>query len=251
MSKKASRIILDEEAEAERLFSIVPTSIRYKDIFIMAKYLYSKGENTMSVKNKLLGYCESSETYNYVVEGNTLDSAIKNAKLYDIKKSGLKIGITKKETDILGKLSHRDYRVALYILYVSKLEKYQSSDGDKNKPKRFECYFSHGIEDAVKSCSNTKMSRNAIYDLSHRLFLANVLVPKIGRNWVYWEVICSDFDSKKFEFIIDSSCDFNSQIQYYCVNCGKKLEKKSKMHELCDECHSTQVKEKDRIRKSL
>ena len=237
MTKRAKKIILDEEKEAKRLLSEPPSSTRYRDLLILSKYFINKGFQKNEIKDKLLEYCESSGVYNYIVEGNILDGAIKKSYLYEFKQTGLKIGITKKECDILKKLSHKDYRIALYILFISKLEKFQKIDRDKKKPKKFDCYFNHEIGDAVYNCSSSKMSKKAIYDLSNRLYKNGILEPILGRNWVYWKILCADFDGKKFEFILDSSVDFSCQIKYYCITCGKQLSQKSKMRDDCNDCY--------------
>jgi hypothetical protein len=238
--KKSKRIILDEKKEAEKILLTNPEKyITFNILFLLAKYYYSLGLDYKKSKKKIIEYCMKSEYFNLTLRESSIDKALKNAKFYDLKSFDYKIPITKKEIDKLKLLTHKEYKVALYMLFIAKLDKYQGKKKNK-KVKSFNLYYNHDIKTAYynvtdegKERGRHTLSDNDGLKLLYSLKQKGILVPTMWRTHV---ILCADLENtKEVEFIIDASKSFNSQIKYYCIKCGKTTEKNK--HDYCDECY--------------
>lgn len=244
-NKNAKKIILDEEKEAERLLSSPTGEINYNKLSLMAKYLYSKGMNKKNVYSKIIEYCRKSEVFNIIFFEKMISDVVRKSKIYTPKKSNFKISITKKEVDVIKTLSHRYYKIALYMLFVAKIEKYQSYKKEKKlKTISFRTYLNYDIESAMYS-SGFETSKKEIFLIGEKLVDCGFGRPILGTY--NWEVYCADFDSKDSEFVIDGDLDFDGQIKYYCIKCGNSCVK-SKKHDFCESCYFVKVKEDTRKR---
>lgn len=234
--KKANRVILDEEKEAENILSSPTGEIMYDKVFLIGKYFYSKGYSRKKVHLEILKYCEKSELFNVIFSSRMINYVLNKSKSYKLRKSNFKISITKKEVDVIKSLPHRYYRVALYMLFVAKMEKYQTFKKEKKaKNKSFRTYFNYDLESAMYS-SGLPTSKKEIISMGEKLFDCGFGEPILGTY--KWEIFIADFNSRDSEFVIDGDLDFESQIKYYCLQCGKKTEKPKK-REYCDECYSS------------
>lgn len=128
--------------------------ITFKVIFLLAKYYYSLGLNHKQTKKKVLEYCFSSEYFNLTLREDAINKALTTAKFHALKSSNFAIPITKNEISKLKVLSHSDYRIGLYMLFVAKLEKYQSVKSKNNKVKSFSLYFNYLIKTAYYNVVN-------------------------------------------------------------------------------------------------
>lgn len=247
-SRKAKRIILDERIEAERILSSEPEKyITFRTMLLLGKYFYSFGLSNREVKKKLCDYCVKSEGFNFVLRGFTIDKALKKAKMYNLKSSDYRIPITEKEILKLKVLPHKDYRLALYIIFITKLEHFQKLTNDKvkSKAKSFTPYFNHDLKTAfynfntVTKSNNKGVSAKEELEILHRLCMAKIIEPTYRKSLI---VKCIDFDnSRNIEFIIDASKDFISQIQYYCMSCGDKVDK-TKKNNYCSNCYRLELR---------
>lgn len=250
---KFKKIILDEELEAQKLLSSSEAlkEITFRQLFIIGKYYFSQGMTTQNVRKKMKEYCSRYNLYNDVLQNSSFEYALKKSKLYSgLKKSNYKISITKSEFDILKKIPRKYYKLALYILFVSKIEHYQNFNKRSSKKTRnFLVYSNHSIKEYSmnlgKPISELEECRIG-YELSKVGFIEPILYGKMGFGWV---VSCANFENKNSIFIIDGSLDFNSQIKWYCQRCENILENKSKRHEYCSNCYHEIRKEKDIKRK--
>ncbi len=248
MAKKGSRIILDEKLEVEKILSFPTLNIDYKKIFKIAKYYYEEGLNTRQVEEKILEYCNKSDVFNIYFFRDMIDRILKDAKSYHLRRSNQNIAITKKEIDVLKKLPHKIYRIALYILFISKFEKYQILSKKKLNNKRgFKTYFNYSLESALYSVQELKGGANRLSKKEEieigRVLTKAGIIKMIFSIKSAWEVIISDFESKDVEFAIVSNLDFDSQIKYYCVKCGNEC-KKSKKHDFCENCFSEDLRKR-------
>jgi len=245
INKKAKRIILDEKNEAERILSKKPEKyITYKTLLIISKYYYSIGLDYKKTKKKVVEYCMSSEYFNFTLREKTIDKALKDAKFYDLKSSNYKIAITKKEISKLKILNHKEYKIALYMLFIAKLNRYQGEKKSK-KTKSFNIYYNYDIKTAYYNVinesninGNNTISEIQSLRLLHNLKVAGILVPTM---WRTHNLLCCDLENTRdIEFIIDASKNFNSQIKYYCIKCGNQTEKNK--HDYCDDCYKKDLR---------
>lgn len=243
---KPKRIIIDEEKEALRLLSADKVFFDYGALRILSKYYFSLGLQPSEVKKQITKYLQKVEFYNETFYEADIDNIIKKARFYKLKRADLKIAITKKEVDVLKVLNHKDYRVALYMLFLAKAEKYQSIKKGQKKTKSFKTFLNHDIKSCAYAVGVSLNSKQTL-QLGRRLYLAGVIEPILLENTL---IITCASDDKKIEFVIDGKEDFLSQIKYYCVKCGEVVISKRKYHDLCDNCYKEKVREKDRLRKS-
>jgi hypothetical protein len=245
--KKAKKIILDEARRAEEILSSVVLEIKFDDVVLLAKYFFSKGLKPKQVKDKIIENCKRSELFNLMFFDKMIGVAVKKARLYNLRISNLKIAITKKEIDKLKKIPHKDYEVILYMLFVAKLQKFQSIKKDAvGQVKSFRTYFNYTLEDAMYSSGVYKehgvgSSKKDLIRIGREIFKNKIGTPFLNYNW---EMICADFESRDVEFILDGDLDFRSQIKYYCLGCGKQYDK-IKRYDFCEDCHSEDLKKRN------
>lgn len=239
--KRARKIIIDERGEVEKILASPPEKyVSFEVMKLIAKYYYDKGYTYKETKKKLIQYCKQSG-FNLVLREQTIDNALKKAKFLSLKSNDYKIPITNREVEKLRVLSHKDYRLALYMLFIAKLEKYQNISKKKNKSKSFSIYFNYDIRTAYynminEDSNNTKtISEREERETLRRLVLAGILVPTLNATH---ELLCADTENNKnIAFIIDASKPFLGQVVYYCAKCGKRIEAKSTQHDLCKVCY--------------
>ena len=248
--KKAKEIILDENLEVLDILSKPPENyITFNTMKLIGTHYYMLGLDTKQVRKKLLEYCMKSDYFNLTLRSDTMEKALTKAKFHILKSSNYKIGITRKEIDKLRMLSHSDYKVALYILFIAKLERYQKTNKKDKKAKSFITYFNYRLKTAYYNVTgnNNTLSKKDDVSMLNRLIVAGIAMPTLNQSLI---VLCADFEnSKNIEFIIDASRDFLSQIKYYCVACGKETKKNKRDH--CDECYKIirNESEKERLKK--
>lgn len=252
-NKKAKLIIFDEKGEAEKLLSQPPEKyITYKTMMLICKYYYSLGFDSKKVKKLLIDYCNSSEYFNFTLSEEKLNRAVRKAKLYSLNSFNYRIPITKNEVNKLKVLSHKDYRLALYILFITKLERYQNIKKKNAKAKTFSPYFHYDLRTAYYNMmrnfgnGNQTITKKEALDIFRRLYKAKILKPMINKETIM--VLCADFENKGTEFIIDASKPFLEQVKYYCLLCGKETAK-SRNHDFCKECYSEKRKN-DKLEKN-
>lgn len=247
---KGRRIILDERKEVEMILSSPTTNIDYRKIFMIAKYYYEQGLKKNQVEEKLLEYCNKSDVFNIYFFQDMIERILKKAKEYHLKRSDQNIAITKKETEILKVLPHKIYRIALYMLFVAKFEKFQNLSKNKKtkiKSKGFKTYFNYGIRTALYSVEEIKNEQNRfsqkeMVKISKIIANNGIAQPLFLAENEAWEILIADFESKDVEFVIESNLNFDNQIFYYCLKCGNKCEK-SKRHDYCMYCYKEIRKE--------
>lgn len=238
---KSVKIIIDEEQEALRILSSNEKFFNYKSIVLLAKYYYGLGLDTRKVKKQISEYLRKIEFYNPAFYDDDVDKIIKKNKFYSLKRADVKIAITKKESMVLKKLNHKDYRVAVYMLFLGKLEKFQSMKKNEKKTKGFSTFSNHDIKSCAYNVGINLTHKEAMM-LYHRLYLAKIIEP------LYMDarlIICANYDDKDVEFIIDGKKDFLPQIKYYCSNCGRMILEKAKYHEFCSECYRVDLKRRN------
>jgi hypothetical protein len=241
--EKSKRIVIDEEKEVARILSTTEKEFSYKSIYLLSKYYYSLGLSKKCVKNNIVEYLNKIEFNNDVFYEDDLEKILTKSKFYPMKRADLHVGITKSEIDVLKNLSHKDYKVALYILFLGKINKYQSIKIKETKAKSFKTFLNYNI----KTCAynvGIQLSEKEAFLLGHRLSLAGVIEPTLIEDTCV--ILCADYSDKKIEFIIDGKEDFLSQIKYHCTSCGKETKKNK--HDYCDECQSIKNKENNRKR---
>ena len=252
MASKGRFIVLDERLEVERILSSPSLDFDYRKVFMLSKYYYEEGLSKNQVRNKILEYCEKSGVFNIYFFQDAIDKILKDSSLFHLKKSNQNISITKKEINVIKKLPHKIYRIALYMLFVAKFEKYQVLSKKKiNKAKGFKTYFNYNIQTALNSIQKirggvNKLTKKEEIEFGKSIFQVGFAKPVFLSE--AWEIFVADFESKNVEFIIESEIDFDSQIKYYCLECGEVCNK-SKMHDLCEKCYDIKRKEYDRNRK--
>lgn len=246
MAKKGRRIVLDERKEVEKILSSPTLNIDYRKIFKIAKYYYEEGLKENQVEQKILEYCYKSDVFNIYFFRDMIDKILKDAKSYHLRKSNQNVAITKKEIDVLKKLPHKIYRIALYILFISKFEKYQILSKKKlNKARGFRTYFNYSLETALYSVQDLKGDANRLSKKEEveigKILTNSGIIKMVFSIKPAWEVLISDFESKDVEFAIESNLDFDNQIKYYCIRCGNVCAK-SKKHDFCEDCYGKDLR---------
>lgn len=240
--EKSKKIIIDEEQEVLRILTNPEKEFNYKSIYLLAKYYYSLGLPKKLVRKNILDYLDKIEFHNEVFYDKDLDKILNTSQLYQLKRADLHVGITKSEIEILRHLSHKDYRVALYILFLGKIDKYQSLKKNETKVKSFKTFLNHSIKTCAYNAGISLSEKESLL-LGHRLCLAGVIEPTFIEDT--FVISCADYSDKKIAFIIDGKKDFLSQINYYCVSCGKETKKNK--HDYCVECYKGVRNEQKRL----
>ena len=241
MGVKADKIIIDEEREAKRLLENPEPFFSFRSLMILAKYYYSLGLQPKDVKKEIQKYLSHIEFYNNEFYEKNIDKLIKKSRLFSLKRADIKVAITKKEIAILKKLSHRNYKIALYMLFLGKVEKYQHIKKGEKRARNFKTFLNYNVQSCAYNIG-INLTNNQAMKLGHELYLAGVIEPTYVEDGIV--LVCANDDNKNIEFVIDGKEDFLSQIKYYCTKCGNMTEK-FKRHDYCAECY----KEDLRIRK--
>lgn len=238
----------DEEKLALEILSKVPKTISYKEVGVICRYYYDLGLDTKKVKEKIYDYYSSHIEINSVVDYVFLDKIIQKNRLLSLRKSA-NIPITKKEIEVLKKLNHKDYKIAIYILFLVKLEKFQNIKKKDNKLRSFKYLLWHDI----RSCSSSigiSLTEKKAKELLHRFYLVGFAEPTLLGDYKRQSPICitcaDSSNGKNIEMVIEGKSDFLSQIKYYCISCGRETIK-SKMHDYCQDCYREKRKEDKRI----
>lgn len=241
MNRKSKKIIIDEEREALRLLGNRENFFNYKSIGLLARYFYGLGLDTKNVKKQIIEYLKGVEFYNSAFYDSDVDKIIQKNKLFSLKRADVRIAITKKESKILKKLCHKDYKIATYILFLGKLEKYQGVKKAKNKTRGFKTFFNHDIKSCAYNVGVNLTFKEAML-LSHRLYLAGIIEPLYMDACI---IPCANYDDKEVEFIVDGKQDFLPQLKYYCTECGSMISEKGKYHEFCGECYQKDLRKRN------
>lgn len=234
MKHKSKKIIIDEEAEALRLLANGEKTFNVKSITILSKYYFSLGLKPSNVKKNIIEYlCKFNILFELDYE-DVIDKIIFKNRYVSMKRADVVISITTSEMLLLKKLPHKDYLIALYALFIAKLEKLQIlKKRNINKLKSFKTFLNHDL----KSCAynvGVNLSELESMKLSNRLYVANILEPTFTGSYI---LKCADYDSKDLSMVIEGKKDFVSQVKYYCIECGNETEK-SKRHDYCKSCYS-------------
>jgi hypothetical protein len=234
---KAGRIILNEKTEAENILSQPPAKyIYFKTLIIIAKYYFDKGYKTKRVKKLILEYCNSSPDFNLVLREQAIGNALKKARLSSLKSDDYRIPVTNEEVKKLRVLSHIDYGIAVYMLVIAKMKKLESAGSRPRRPRSFFVFFNYDIKAAYYNVMKKTISTKNAYAMSRRFVKAGVIEPtQEGCNH---KILCADLrNTKDIAFVVDISKNILDQIVYYCEKCSSPIEKKSKMHDRCNECY--------------
>jgi len=246
-NRKAKRIIIDEEAEAVRLLENPEPYFSYGSVKLLARYYYSHGYKKKDVRNMIYVYLDGMSGYNPIEHEKDIEDILKKAKDAQLRKSGYNIAITKKEIEKLKVLPHKEYKIALYMLFLAKLGKHQPSKS--KRPKNFKTFLKfHDVKTCAYNVGINLTHRQSL-QMAHRFYLAGIIEPTfIGDDTIV--VSCADDSNKDVAFIISGNEDFESQIKYYCVECGNETVK-AKKHDFCTTCHSKKKREdtKNRVAK--
>lgn len=239
MTKKKTKILYDEEKFALEILSRTPNSISLREAGVLCRYYYDLGLDTKKVKQKITEFYSLYFPANQITDGLLLDVITQRNKLLSLKKSA-NIPITKKEIAILKKMPHKDYLVALYILFIVKLEKFQNINKKNNKKlKSFKYLLWHDIRSCALSVGISLTEKQG-YEMLHRFYKVGFAEPTlIGDYNIISPILISGADSyngKNIETVIEGKKDFVSQVKYYCVKCEKQTEK-SKRHDFCKACY--------------
>lgn len=244
--RKGRVIILDETLEAEKILSSPNPVIDYNKMLVIGKYFYyEKGFSKRDVEEKILEYCSRNETFNIYFFRDMIDRVLRDIKKRSIKKDGQNVAITKKEISMLKVLPHKIYRIALYMLFISKFEKYQKLSINKiQRPVGFKTYCNYPIETIIYSLEKSRGDFNR-FNKEEEKKIAKILLEKEVAKPVFlsraFEMLIADFESKDVEFVIESIFDFDNQIKYYCLKCGGVC-KKSKKHDFCEGCYQIDLR---------
>jgi len=234
---KANRIILNEKAEAEEILSQPPAKyISFQTLILISKYYFNKGYKTKHVKKLLLEYCNSSPDFNLVLREKAIGNALKKARLTSLKSDDYRIPVTNEEVKKLKVLSHIDYGIAVYMLVIAKMKKLESVGSRSKRPRSFFIFFGYDIKTAYYNAMKKTISTKNAYAMSRRFTKSGLIEPtQEGRGH---KILCADLrNTKDIAFVVDISKNILDQIVYYCEQCGSPIEKKSKMHDLCDKCY--------------
>jgi len=241
---KQTSIKYDEEKLAlEILSNKSPKMISARDAGVLCRYYYDLGLDTKKVRKKIYEFYSMHMDINSMVDNSVLDSIIQRNKLLVLKKSA-NIPITKKEMEVLKKLSHKDYKIAVYILFIVKLEKFQNIKKKDTKLRSFKYLLWHDIRSCALSVG-ISLSEQKSKELLHRLYEVGFAEPTLlgdYRRQSPISIICADSSNgKNIEMVIEGKKDFLSQLKYFCVSCGKQAQK-SKMHDFCQICYKEKRK---------
>lgn len=254
-TKNAKKIVLDEALEAERILSQPPGKyISMKDMILICAYYYGKGLDTKNVRKKLVSYCSGSDYFNFTIRDKSIDKAITLGKMRVLKSSDYKIAITKKEVDRIKKLPYLEYKIALYMLFIAKLDKYQKIRKKEKRAKSFSLYFNYDFKTAYYNVVNEKnafngnlllakkgISRDKEIEMVNHLISSGVVSLTLTKNF---KINFADFENaKNVAFIIDATKPFFSQIKYYCIECGTETIK-NKRHDFCENCFQQDLRKR-------
>lgn len=231
--------------EADKLLKFPPSEIEYKNIFLVCKLLYSQGMTTKELKKKIFEYARKIPSYNDILHKDMIEKIIIRSKAYSLKRSDINIAITRNEIQKIKKFPHKIYKIALYILFLSKLEKFQDyNKNDTSKPKKFKTYLNYSIKTV---CYNIgiNLTDKEFFEMCHELTRLGIIYPTLNTT-ESWVVLIADYDDKNIEFIIDANKQFSDQVKYYCINCGNQCEK-SKRHDLCKDCYKIDLRNRKNI----
>jgi predicted nucleic acid-binding Zn ribbon protein len=203
------------------------------DLVVLAKYLRYLGKDDDQVKDDLNRFCsEFNPAYNEVFFEKKIQYALRTSKKYKLIIPS-SIPITQKEIDIIKSLHDYKAEKVLFVLLVAS-KHFKLNVGYKK-------YYAHIMRTEMFTLAKvhaTKEEKNAIiYKLDGQMGLIDNQIF-LNRKDMTFVVTFVDEESDPI-FYIDNFSNIVSFYPHYCSVCGKQIEKKSNVHEFCNECWKT------------
>jgi len=147
------------------------------------------------------------------------------------------VPVHKDEIKKISHLSHNNYALALYMLFITKLYSFIGYRGSRIN------IFEYDIKTARYNIGKIVTSRKEELNILSDFYDAGLISPSPRRaielNFIDWRNGILPI------FSLSSKKDFLSQIKYFCSRCGIVIYNKSKMHELCSDCYKSDLRKRN------
>jgi hypothetical protein len=229
-------MIFDEELYAiDLLKNGFKGILKWHDQLILAMYFRTLGFKPRQIKNKIIDFIIKNDApYNEVLNGNSLDDAIKKSKDQKLKKAE-PVFITKNEIEKIKTLNNYDLEKILFIMLVISRHRKNNS-----KSVYSEYYLSLKFVTILRQ-SKLYLTRKESDAIKFKLGELGFIEP----CETYWKKRTKVVDNFKLLYADENSepeiiiKDLNKAIDYYpflCQCCHKQIIRKNGTQKYCSSC---------------
>ena len=226
--------IFNELEYAERMLADGFIGTRMgSNLLILAKYYFYLGKDYSEVWNELSGFCAKFlNLYDEDLYAEKIDQIIKTANKLNLR-IPVDVPVTKKEIDSIKEIGNYKFEKVLFTMLV--LAKYYKLTNPSKKNTNSQYYYVNNSFNEILKHAHTSQKGNEIVHALYNL-------GKIDRSKIidsYIIKFTDDQDDSNVEIIVSNINDITSFYPFYCLDCGKQIEKTGRNHKICDDCWKT------------
>jgi hypothetical protein len=207
-------------------------------IGIIARYFRYLNLEEKEIIEKVFDFCKKYSIYNEILDDPIIIRQINKSKKYKLR-IPIDINITENELNKIKELHNYRYEKFLFTMLV--LGKYEKNTNVSDKEITNENYYVNQKKPTIYRLSHTskKKNENIIYELGQKELIENVtnITKYKNSDNTYLIKFTNINDNSLIKIIVTDIENIINFYPPYCEQCGNSLEKKSKMHCLCDKCY--------------
>lgn len=214
-----------------------------QDLSILARYLKHIGKNKSQIKTDLIDFCKRyNPEFNEIIYDKKLRWVINTCDKYKLR-IAMNIVVTEKELETIKIIKNYKLEKILFVmLVVSKYFKHNRIRIDQSKLKNNENFYVNAkFTDILKQArvNVSKKERNSLlFELNQTNLIESTLNGAYKINFVD--------ESSGSKILIDDIDKIIDYFPIFCIKCGKKMEKRARKHDMCEDCYKEYRKNKDK-----
>lgn len=235
-------IIFCEKRHAEwMLENGFHTFMSSQDLSILARYLKHIGKNRLQIKSDLIEFCKRyNPEFNEIIYDKKIRWVIDSCNKYKLR-IGMEITVTEKEIEIIKSVKNYKYEKILFVmLVISKYFKYNRIRIEKSKAKDNESFYVNAKFTDILKQARVNVSKKERNQMMYELNKTDLIEATLNGGFKIKYIDETSASSIIIEDI-DRIIDF---FPIFCAQCGNKMEKKSRRHDMCIACYSNYRREK-------